>query len=101
MLVLQGGDVLQGGVAVDDRLGRGVGAVLGDGGVAVENEDPRRVSFGDGLDGDVVAGVRVGRSFDLKGGLQAEQVEDRAPGAALARGHVADVAAGDVNGHDG
>ena len=36
-----------------------------------------------------------------RAGLQAEQVEDRAPGAALARGHVADVAAGDVHRHDG
>ena len=39
--------------------------------------------------------------FDLEGGLEVEQVEDRAPGAALAGRHVADVAAGDVNRHDG
>ena len=44
--------------------------------------------------------MRVGRTFDLEGGLEVEQVEDRAPGAALAGGDVADVAAGDVDCHD-
>jgi hypothetical protein len=57
VLVLQRSDVLQRGVVVDDGLGRRVGAVLGDGGIAVEDEDPRRVGLRNRLDGDVVTGV--------------------------------------------
>ena len=45
--------------------------------------------------------MRVGRTFDLERRLQAEQVEDRTPRAALAGCHVADVAARDINRHDG
>ena len=45
--------------------------------------------------------MRVGRALNFKGGFQAEQVENRSPGASLAGCNVADVAAGDVYRHDG
>ena len=80
---------------------RGVAAFLGNRGVAVKNEDPVGVCLSDGLDGNVITGVRVGAALNFKRGLEAQKIEDWSPCAALGRSNVADVATGNVHGHDG
>ena len=45
--------------------------------------------------------MRVGAALNFKRGLEAQKIEDRSPCAALGRSNVADVATGNVHGHDG
>ena len=45
--------------------------------------------------------MRVGAALNFKRGLEAQKIEDWSPCAALGRSNVADVATGNVHGHDG
>lgn len=87
-------NVLQSVVVLQNFLRRG-GVVI-DGCVAVEDEDPLRVSGNNCLNGNLVALVVIGGILNLQCRGQAENRVQRTNGTTLLRSDKPDLAAGDV-----